>query len=71
MAEGVRVHCNDTWRNVTKGRGKDIVTYLATYFVEYYALQSGADNHAVREAACHCISELCEEVCKGEGTVGK
>jgi hypothetical protein len=25
-------------------------------------MQSCADNHAVREAACHCIQELCTKV---------
>ena len=29
---------------------------------EFYITQSQADNHAVREAACHCISELCTKV---------
>ena len=33
-----------------------------THFCEYYIQQGQADNHAVREAACHCISELCEKV---------
>ena len=28
----------------------------------YYITQSQADNHAVREAACHCISEICSKV---------
>ena len=26
--------------------------------MEYYLSASGAENHAVREAACYCISEL-------------
>ena len=29
---------------------------------EFYIQASTADNHAVREAACHCISELCAKV---------
>jgi hypothetical protein len=29
-------------------------------------LQSQADNHAVREAACHCIAELCTKVVQNE-----
>jgi hypothetical protein len=29
---------------------------------KFYILASTADNHAVREAACHCISELCTKV---------
>lgn len=28
----------------------------------FYASQAMADNHAVREAACHCISEICTKV---------
>jgi hypothetical protein len=31
---------------------------VCTFYIE----QSIADNHAVREAACHCISELCTKV---------
>ena len=33
----------------------------------YYALQAGADNHAVREAACHCIAEAAAKVFTAAG----
>ena len=39
-----------------------MVCDYATEICKYYILQSQADNHAVREAACHCISELCTKV---------
>lgn len=42
--------------------GRQLVCTYASAICEYYILQSKADNHAVREAACHCISELCTKV---------
>ena len=38
-----------------------VCTY-ADPIAAYYITQSQADNHAVREAACHCISEICSKV---------
>ena len=29
---------------------------------EFYLLESRADNYTVREATCHCISEICTKV---------
>ena len=43
-------------------QGPEIVASVITEVVEYYTLQSDADNHAVREAACHCIAELPHKV---------
>ena len=31
---------------------------LSTHQVEFYVIQTEADNHAVREAACACVAEL-------------
>ena len=42
--------------------GKQIVCTYADPIAAYYISQSQADNHAVREAACHCISEICNKV---------
>jgi hypothetical protein len=42
--------------------GRLLVCQNAKWVCEYYILQSQADNHAVREAACHCIAELCSKV---------
>ena len=63
VAEGVRVYSIDTWKQVFGEKGRDIVKTYAEQICKYYTIQSMADNHAVREAACHCISELCTKVC--------
>ena len=36
----------------------------------YYIEATGADNHAVREAACACIAELGSKVKRGGKTWG-
>lgn len=36
----------------------------------YYIEATGADNHAVREAACACIAELGSKVRRGGGKKG-
>lgn len=38
--------------------------------VAYYIEATGADNHAVREAACACIAELGSKVRRGGGKKG-
>lgn len=62
VAEGVRVYSQETWQLVLKDKGKTYVGILAPHFVEYYIRQCGANNHAVREAACACIAELMAKV---------
>ena len=62
VAEGVRNYSIETWRQVFGDQGKEIVCKFADPIAEYYISQSLADNHAVREAACHCISEICNKV---------
>jgi len=58
MAEGVRLYNQETWRRVAGSRGKELVETYISETVAYYANCAEADNHAVREAACHCIAEL-------------
>ncbi|XP_078313834.1 uncharacterized protein LOC111130281 [Crassostrea virginica] len=58
VAEGVRIYSQDTWRMVTEGAGKHLVEKYIDDVVAYYIEATGADNHAVREAACACIAEL-------------
>lgn len=62
LAEGVRNYSIESWKIVVEDKGIDIITRNPEWFCEYYISQSLADNHAVREAACHCISELCSKV---------
>lgn len=58
VAEGVRLHSQETWRQVTGAEGKALVEKYIDSVVTYYIEATGADNHAVREAACACIAEL-------------
>lgn len=64
VAEGVRSLSRDTWRNVI---GRDGRIYLTEYLgttIGFYETQCVADNHAVREAACQGLGELCEQLAR-------
>lgn len=62
VAEGVRTYSQETWRLAVGDEGKDWVARCIQNVVSYYVEQSGANNHAVREAACACIAELMVKV---------
>ena len=62
IAEGVRIYSQDTWRMVSKEQGKELVEKYIADVVNYYTEATQADNHAVREAACACISELAVKI---------
>ena len=62
VAEGVKLYSQETWKLCFGDSGRLLVCQNAKWVCEYYILQSQADNHAVREAACHCIAELCSKV---------
>ena len=62
VAEGVKIYSNETWKIVHGNNGRQIICKYAEEVCTFYIAQSTADNHAVREAACHCISELCTKV---------
>ena len=62
IAEGVRIYSQETWRLVCKENGKEIVEKYISDVVKYYVEATQADNHAVREAACACISELATKI---------
>lgn len=64
VAEGVRIYSQETWRQITNGKGRDLVAKHISEFVEYYSASTKADNHAVREAACACIAELGDKIDK-------
>ncbi|KAK3597150.1 hypothetical protein CHS0354_038078 [Potamilus streckersoni] len=64
VAEGVRIYSQDSWKLVTSGEGKAYVEQYIQQVVDYYVEATGADNHAVREAACACIAELGAKVSK-------
>eukprot|EP00300_Choanocystis_sp_HF-7_P015095 c18933_g1_i1.p1 GENE.c18933_g1_i1~~c18933_g1_i1.p1 ORF type:complete len:644 (-),score=124.72 c18933_g1_i1:59-1990(-) len=58
VAEGVKLYSLATWQDVIGTRGRSLLAQYIAPTVEYYTLQARADNHAVREAACHCIAEV-------------
>lgn len=63
VAEGVRLYSQETWRSVCGPRGG--AALLMAHFdsvIDAYVAAAKAPNHAVREAACHCISELAGRV---------
>ena len=62
MAEGVKLYCQETWRATFGSEGKAMVERYIDGVVGYYVECTSADNHAVREAACHCIAELAAKI---------
>ncbi|VDL60833.1 unnamed protein product [Hymenolepis diminuta] len=58
VAEGVKVFSQQTWCEVTGGRGREILTRIIVPTLDYYVEQSRVDNHAIREAACACMAEV-------------
>jgi len=63
VAEGVRLYSQETWRIVCGPQGG--ARLLVAHFdrvIDAYVEAAEAPNHAVREAACHCISELANRV---------
>lgn len=63
VADGVRIYTQETWKQLSDGKGRDLVEEYINCVVEYYIESTKADNHAVREAACSCIAELGNKVC--------
>ncbi|CAD7696000.1 unnamed protein product [Ostreobium quekettii] len=68
VAEGVKLYSQQTWRLMVSDHGREWVQRLMPHFVDYYIRQCGANNHAVREAACACIAELMMKI--GREAVG-
>lgn len=75
VAEGVKLYSQETWSMFfcalddtnqsdypEKRVGVHVVSNHINAVVEFYVAQCDADNHAVREAACHCIAELAQKV---------
>ena len=62
MAEGVKLYCQETWRTTFGSEGKAMVERYIDGVVGYYVECTSADNHAVREAACHCVAELAAKI---------
>lgn len=58
VAEGVRIYSQTTWRKVIGDDGRVYLVKLLPQVVAYYQSQCGANNHAVREAACQSLAEV-------------
>lgn len=46
VAEGVKVYSQNTWCEVTGGRGREILASILEPTLDYYVDQSQTDNHA-------------------------
>ena len=62
VAAGVRVYSLESWKLLVGTNGRHFVAQYMEYVSAFFISQAGADNHAVREAACHCIAELATKV---------
>ncbi|ETO19263.1 hypothetical protein RFI_17966 [Reticulomyxa filosa] len=65
-AAGVRIHVLESWKKLVFSQGLESGAGLVAEFIDdivvYFAQQARADNHTVRQAACHCIVELATKV---------
>ncbi|KAF0313434.1 hypothetical protein FJT64_016037 [Amphibalanus amphitrite] len=62
VAEGVKIYNQRTWETIAGQRGRELVEQYINDVVEYYLVATTAENHAVREAACYCITELLKKL---------
>jgi len=62
VAAGVRVYSLETWKLLVGNNGRRFVAEYMPAIQAFFISQAGADNHAVREAACHCIAELATKI---------
>jgi hypothetical protein len=62
LAEGVKLYSQENWKRFLGANGAEAVARHCGAVAEYYAFTSAADNHVVREAACHSIAELAVKV---------
>ena len=58
LAQGVQLYSRETWRLAFGERGRNVAAAHLGAVVAFYVSQAEADNHAVREATCHCAAEL-------------
>ena len=57
-ADGVKFASLDLWREVTQGKGKDLVTQNLSEAYRYYASMVENKSHLICEAACWVLGEL-------------
>ena len=62
LAEGVKLYNQESWKLILGTDGRKYVQLYIEDMVKFYNEQTASDNHAVREAACHCIAELSSKI---------
>jgi len=62
LAEGVKLYNQESWRLILGDQGRANVALFINEIVDFYVKQTESDNHAVREAACHCMAELSSKI---------
>ncbi|CAM9208809.1 unnamed protein product [Choristocarpus tenellus] len=62
LADGVKLFSQETWQILMGDNGRNKVGQYARDVADYYCWASNADNHCVREAACHSIAEMAVKV---------
>ncbi|CAM9672855.1 unnamed protein product, partial [Discosporangium mesarthrocarpum] len=62
LADGVKLYSQETWETLMGENGREKVGQYAKEVAEYYCWASNADNHCVRESACHSIAEMAVKV---------
>lgn len=59
VAEGVRTLSKETWREVVGKDGREGLRKWMGATLKFFVRECRADNHAVREAACMALGEIC------------
>lgn len=62
VAEGVRVHSQETWRLIMGQTGRGLLAQYIEPVCYYYTQSTKAANHMIAEAACQAIAELATKV---------
>jgi len=58
LAQGVKLYSHDSWRQVFKENGLELVAKNVGPVCRYYVKMCDANNHVVREGACQAVAEL-------------
>jgi hypothetical protein len=62
LAEGVREYARKTWLALFGAHGRELVATNLADVIPYVLKESQAENHAVREAACHLMAEIADRL---------
>ncbi|KAK4528906.1 hypothetical protein GAYE_SCF66G6854 [Galdieria yellowstonensis] len=62
VAEGVKSYNLESWKLLLKSKGLETLSQCSESFFDYYVSQTLAENHCVREAACHAMEEAIDRL---------